>query len=84
MNENLYELMQKASVLEVTADEIKMRQLLDPKGVCIIPAEQAEAAEKVVEMLGRKVIGVTGSKRGNLCYKFEPPLTEEEYEDFFG
>lgn len=64
MREKLYKLMLTASVLEITADKIRMRQFLDRWGVCFIPVKQDEAARRLLALLGRKITGVTGSKRG--------------------
>lgn len=78
--EELDELWEKADAQELTENQLVVHQHKDKHGVCIIPPEQNDAATKLIELLGRKVTDVTGSRHGPLRYGFAPPLTEEEYD----
>ena len=77
-------LLKQASVLEITENDVRMRQFKDRWGVCVVSHEQHDAAEKIIAVMGRKLVAVIGSKRDDLRYTFDPALTEEEYETFFG
>ena len=82
--DELDELWKKASVREIEEGQLVLHQYKDKHGVCIIPPEQDAAATRLIELIGRKVTGVAGSKRGFLRYEFAPPLTEDEYDRWFG
>lgn len=69
-----------ASAREIREDCLVLRQFKDRYGVCVIPPEQAKAAEEFVASIGREVTGVSGSKRGDLIFEFIPALSLEEIE----
>ena len=82
-NEDFDKLLDEALFIECTEDTLILEQEKDRRGVCIITEEQSDAAEKIIQIMGRKVEEISGSKRGNLEYRFSPPLTEEEWEKYF-
>lgn len=82
-NEDFDKLLDEALFIECTEDTLILEQEKDRRGVCIITEEQSDAAEKIIQIMGRKVEEISGSKRGNLEYRFSPPLTEEEWENIF-
>jgi len=82
-SEHFSKLLNNCFFIECLEDTLVMKQKKNRSGVCIIPEKQDEAARNVLELMGRKLEGICGSKRGNLEYQFSPPLTQEELEKFF-
>lgn len=84
MNKEYFnQLIDDALLTECLEDTLILKQEKDRSGVCIITEKQDEAARNIIEFMGRKLEEITGSKHGNLEYKFSPPLTEEEWEELF-
>jgi hypothetical protein len=82
-NEDFANLLNEALFIECLEDTLILAQEKDCRGLCIITEAQADAAEKIIQLMGRKPEEISGSKRGNLEYRFSPPLTEEEWEKYF-
>ncbi len=82
-NKDFDNLLNEALFIECIEDTLILEQEKNRRGVCIITEEQSDAAEKIIKFMGRKLEEITGSKHGNLEYKFSPPLTEEEWEKYF-
>lgn len=69
-----------ASVQEIRSSTLILEQYKDHSGVCIIPKKQDTAARAILAHLGRSLVEITGTRKGDLQYSFAPPLTEEEVE----
>jgi hypothetical protein len=82
-NEGFNNLLDEALFIECIEDTLILEQEKDRHGVCIITEEQSGAAEKIIQFMGRKLEEITGSKHGNLEYKFSPPLTKKEWKKYF-
>lgn len=67
-----------ALLQEVCRDHLILEQQKDRRGLCIIPKDQADAAESIVAAFGKKFSYYEGSKRDCLKCYFTPELTEDE------
>ena len=77
------ELLDEAEVIDCSPDCLIMKQNKDSRGVCIIRDIQYEVAEKIILGMNRVMKEISGSKNGDLRFKFSPKLTEEEFYTFF-